>query len=271
MRECAARGHVVRAAHRRADEAARAFPGAEVAAFDFLDRATWPVALDGCDGILLVRPPPIADMGATLNPFVDAAYAAGVRYIVFVSVARADQMKWVPHRKVELHLIESGSAWTILRPGFFAQNLADAYRRDIAEDARLYVPAGHGRVAFLDVHDIATVAAHVFDAPEAHRGAVHTLTGPEAITFDEVARILSDVLARPIRYEPASIAGYAHHLRRHRNMPWMQILVQTILHVGLRRGDAEQVEPTVAQITGRPPGSLRDYVERDAALWQPAT
>jgi uncharacterized protein YbjT (DUF2867 family) len=269
-RACVERGLEVRVSHRDPAALAAPFPGLEAARLDFLDRSSWGPALAGCDAVFLLRPPPIGDMKATLDPFIDAAYAAGVEHVVFLSVAGADRMKWVPHHEVEQHLLASGRGWTVLRPGFFAQNLAEAYRRDVLEDGRLHVPAGAGRVAFLDVRDIGAVAARVFAAPERFRGQALTLTGPEAVTFDQVAGLLTEALGRPVRYQAASIPGYAWHLRRHRGLPWMQIVVQTILHVGLRRGDAEQVDPTVEAVLGRPPLPLKGYIERSAAAWRPA-
>ena len=269
VRECLAAGLLVRAGDRSAGAAAGqpASPNLQSVKLDFLDRATWAPALADCGLLFLLRPPPIGDMTQTLIPFVDAAYAAGVQHIVFLSVAGADRMKWVPHRKVELHLISTGTRWTLLRPGFFAQNFEDAYRRDIVEDQRLFVPAGEGRVAFIDVRDVGAVAARVFANTVAHEGQALTLTGPTALTFFEAAAVLSSTLGRPIRYEPASIAGYAWHLRRRRAMPWMQIVIQTVLHVGLRRGDAEKAEPTVEALLGRPARSLADYARDSARAW----
>ena len=267
-RECAARGLAIRVADRDPNRLAETLPRHETVKLDFLDRATWRSALDGCDQLFLLRPPPIGDMEATLLPFVDAAYASGVGHIVFLSVAGADRMKWVPHRKVELYLMAKAQGFTLLRPGFFAQNLKDAYRRDIVEDDRLFVPAGEGRVAFLDVRDAGAVAARVFEEPTAFQGHALTLTGPEALTFDDVAALLSTALGRVVRYEPASIPGYAWHLRRRRSMPWMQVVIQTVLHVGLRRGDAERVEPTVERVLGRPPLALADYIARAADTWR---
>jgi len=266
--ECAQRGLTVRVAGRSEVALQARFPAFESVLFDFLDRATWAGALEGCDAVFLLRPPPLGDMDATLNPFVDAAYAAGVGHIVFLSVAGADRMKWVPHRKVELHLESTGQAWTVLRPGFFAQNLKDAYRRDIVEDGRLYVPAANGKVAFLDVRDAAEVAAQIFENPSAFRQKALTLTGPEAITFVRVAELLSVALGATIRYEPASVLGYVWHLRTKRKLSWMQVIVQTVLHVGLRRGDAEGVEPTVEQLLGRPPRAMSDYIAREANVWR---
>lgn len=265
---CAGLGLTVRATDRAEEKVRAQFPLLEAAALDFFDRRTWAPALDGCDYVFLLRPPPVGDMKTTLCPFLDLAYASGVKHVVFLSVARADEMKWVPHRKVELHLMKSAGAWTVLRPGFFAQNLQDAYRRDIVEDDRIYVPAARGRVAFIDVADIGAVAAHILAEPAPHTGKFHTLTGPTAITFDEVVGTLSAVLERPIRYDAASIAGYAWHLHNKRGLSLTQVTIQTILHVGLRSGDAERVEPTVRNLLGREPRGMPQYIRDSAAIWR---
>lgn len=267
-RACGERGLGVRVADLDLAALARRFPTSESARLDFLDRATWAPALAGCDAVFLLRPPPLGDMESTLCPFVDAAYAAGAKHIVFLSVAGAERMKWVPHRKVELHLAAAGTAWTVLRPGFFAQNFQDAYRRDIVEDARVFVPAGAGRVAFIDVRDVGAVAARVFTDPDRFAGQALILTGPEAVTFTEAAATLSDVLGRRVRYEPAGIPAYAWHLRRRRRLPWMQVVIQAVLHAGLRRGDAEKVEPTVERLLGRRARTLGEYARDAVDSWR---
>ena len=268
VRELRARGALVRVGGRGA--ARKALDGdasVEHVAFDFHDPSTFAPAADGCSAVFLIRPPAIADVRSTLNAFVDAARARGVEHVVFLSVAGAGKNKLVPHHAVEAHLAARVDGWTVLRPGFFAQNLGDAYRRDIVEDGRLYVPAGRGRVAFIDTRDIAQVAALALCDPARHTGKAYTLTGPEAVTFDDAAAILSRALGRSIRYAPASVAGYALHLRR-RGLPAGQIAVQTILHVGLRFGQAEAVDPTLAALLGRPGGTLAEYVRDHAATWR---
>ena len=259
VRALRARGASVRAAGRSAE-------GPDAVALDFADRSTWGAALGGADALFLMRPPAIADVEATLIPFARAAREAEVGQIVFLSVAGAERSRWVPHRKVEDHLIAEGAGHTILRPGFFAQNLQDSYRLDIREDHRLYVPAGRGRVAFLDLRDLGEVAAEALTDPAAHRGAAYHLTGPEAVTFAEVAGTLSEALGRPIRYEPASVPGYARHLRA-RGLPWPAVGIQTYLHVGLRFGQAEAVDPTLADLLGHPPRNLCAYVAEHRAVW----
>ncbi len=238
-------------------------------ALDLSDPTTWDAALGGVSAVFLLRPPAIADIDATLAPFIAAARAAGVRHILFLSVAGAERNRFLPHSAVERALIAGPRDWTLLRPGFFAQNLEDAYRRDIAEDDRLYVPAGRGRVAFVDLRDVGDLAARILAAPEPHLGQAYTLTGPVAATFTEVAEALSAAAGREIRYRPASILGYARHLRR-RGAPWGLVAVQTYLHVGLRFGQAEAVDPTLSRLLGHPARSIFDYVRDHPALWAAA-
>ncbi len=246
---------------------AQRFPGTESARLDFLDPGTFRPALANCQAVFLLRPPPIARMKPTLNALIDCAAEAGVRHIVFSSVQGADTNKVVPHHRVERHLMASGLGWTILRPGFFAQNLTDAYRADIRDDHRLYVPAGQGLVAFIDVKDLGEVAAQVFENPAAHQGKGYTLTGPRAVSFVEVAALLTDALGTVIQYQPASVLGYVRHLRRH-GLPVPQIAVQTILHLGLRKGDSETVDPTIGSLLGRPATDLSAFIERNVPAWQ---
>lgn len=238
----------------------------EAVVLDYDAHETFADAVKGCDSVFLVRPPSIACMESTLLPFIDAAVESGVKHIVFLSCAGAGTNKLVPHHAVEKHLAARGASHTLLRPGFFAQNLGVAYRKDIAEEGRLFLPAGRGRVAFVDIRDVAEVAAIILDNPLAHRNAAYDCTGPEAFSFEETARLMSDVVRRPIRYEPASIAGYVRHLHL-RGLPLAQIAVQTVLHVGLRFGQSEKIDPTLERLLGRRPRTLATYVRESAALW----
>lgn len=241
-------------------------PDVAVRPLDFNRPETYRAAVEGVKGLFLLRPPPIADVDATLNVLVDEAARAGVEHVVFLSVIGADRQSWVPHFRVERHLERSRVAWTFLRPGFFAQNCQDAYRRDIQEDGRLYVPAGRGRVSFVDVRDVAEVAVRAF-ADASLRNQALELTGPEAITFQETAALLGEVLSRPIRYVPASIPGYLLHLLRRRGMSLGQAAIQTVLHVGLRFGNGAKVTDAIPRILGRPARTMAEYVRDHRDLW----
>ncbi len=266
-----ARGLNVLAADRDERRAAKIFGGnIATTALDFLDPSTWSPAVSGVAHMFLMRPPAIADVRKSLNPFVDFARQQGVDHVVFLSVAGAEKNSIVPHRKVEDHLRTRGDHYTLLRPGFFAQNLDSAYRLDIVNDDRIYVPAGKTQpVNWIDVRDIAEVAALILQSPELHRGAAYTLTGPGAVPWVEVTSALSSVLGRPIRYEPASVLGYIRHLRR-RGLPLGAVAVQTVLHFLLRFGQGATTDPALERLLGRPGRSIRDYIQDHAGLWAQA-
>lgn len=267
VRALLARGEAVRAAGTRPTVIRDRFGDAvEPVHLDFRDPSTFDAAAAGCRALFLLRPPPISKVGPTLNRFVDAARASGVGQVVFLSVAGAEQNRMVPHHGVETHLQERGGDYTILRPGFFAQNLQDAYCRDIVEDRRIYVPAGRARVAFVDLRDVAQVAASALLDPAPHRGQGYTLTGPAAHSFEEVAQSLTRETQTEIAYVPASWPGYMWHLRT-RGLPMPQILVQTVLHVGLRFGQAEEIDPTLERLLGVPARTVVDYIRDHRDRW----
>lgn len=269
VRVLSAKGHSVRAAGPSLSALRAAHgDGVEAARLDFCDQSTFQEALAGSSGLFLVRPPAIAEVKSTLLPFIDAAVNSGVQHVVFLSVIGAGENPLVPHYQVEQHLRSKVEGYTFLRPGFFSQNLGSAYRDDIASDGKLFVPVAHGRIAFVDIRDVAEVAAVVFADPAAHRGKAYTLTGPEAVSFEEVAELLSEVLGRRIKYEPASVVSFVRHLHD-RGLPLSQVAVQTVLHVGLRYGQAEHVDPTLEQLLGRRGHTVERYVRDHHNLWRP--
>ena len=267
MRALRARGRLVRGADLSVS-AIRAMhgDGIETVVLDYEVHETFAAALKGCGAVFLVRPPAIACMESTLLPFIDAAVVAGVKHIVFLSCAGAATNKLVPHHAVEKHLAARGVGHTLLRPGFFSQNLGVAYRSDIAEDGRLFLPAGRARVAFVDIRDVAEAVAIILDDPAMHESASYDCTGPEALSFEEAARLMTEVVGRPIRYEPASIAGYVRHLHVS-GLPLAQVAVQTVLHVGLRFGQSGKIDATLERLLGRRPRTLATYIRESVELW----
>lgn len=267
VRTLLSRGGLIRAVDDSA-QSVRATHGSsvEVGALDWSDRSTFKGALEGCEGVFLVRPSHISNMETTLIPFLDAAVERGVKHIVFLSVLGAATNELIPHRIVESHLAACGVRHTVLRAGFFAQNLGVVYRDDIATEARLFLPGGRGRVAFVDTRDIAELAAMIFADPASHIDATYTCTGNEALSFEETARLMTDIVSRPIRYEAASLAGYVRHLHL-QGVPLAEIAVQTVLHVGLRTGPLEQVDTTLERLLGRKPRSLATYIRENVSLW----
>ena len=84
--------------------------------------------------------------------------------------------------------------------------------------------------------------------------------------FEQAAAVLTSELGRPIRYQPAKILAYVRHLAG-QGLPKTQVLVQTVLHTGLRRGQAQTVDPTLARLLRRPPLTLAQYVHDHRSTW----
>lgn len=237
----------------------------EAVTFDFTDKDTFHSAFEGVESMFLMRPPQISDVKRIIYPALDAAQAAGVKHVVFLSLIGIEKAKFVPHYKVEEYLVRSGMTWTFLRCSFFMQNLNTTHRQEIREKSEIFIPVGNAKTSFIDVSDIAEVAVNALSIT-AHQNKAYDLTGPEAIDYWQAAQILSEVLDRKITYRNPSLF---HFLMTHlqRGTPFMFALVMTGLYLSSRNGMAEQVTVEVERITGQKPKTFRQYVQAHKAEW----
>lgn len=246
---------------------ARFGDGVEAVALDFTDPATWEQAYAGVRQVFLMRPPHLGKPRTEMLPSLEAAKAAGVEHVVLLSLQGAEHNSVVPHHALEVWLRESGLSWTFVRAAFFMQNLTTTHLIDVRDHDTVMVPAGGGATAFVDVHDVAAVAAGALLEPERHRKAAWTPTGPEALTYAEIATTLTDVLGRPIRYPRPGLVRYARHARRHLRMPWGMVAVTCAIYTMARLGRAGGLTDDVRTVTGRAPVSFREFAEREAPRW----
>ena len=222
---------------------------------------------DGADGILLVRPPQIGDVESLMFPFLRAARQAGVTRIVFLSLLGAQWLPFLPHRKLEKEIQRLGFDYTFIRAGFFMQNLEDVFREFIRDEDELPVPAGESRTSFVDARDLGEAAARLLLTSGPTPTAVR-LTGAQALTYHDVARVLSEALARKISYtKPTSRAFEA----RAAEAGWDRnyITVVSRLFITVRLGMARKVTNDLEQLLGRPARHLEEYVADRKELWQP--
>ena len=179
--------------------------GFETVEGDFDRPETLDAALEGVERALLLTPPSPKTFEFQRD-FIEAAKRAGVRRVVKFSAFGADASapegfgKW--HGQAEDYLKASGLAWTMLRPNFFMQNLL-GQARQIAAEGRIYQPVGDASASFIDVRDIASVAARAL-VEDGHEGEAYVLTGPEALSYAEVAAKLSEAAGREVTYVPIS-------------------------------------------------------------------
>jgi len=266
-----AAGVPVRAAVRDPDVASAslaASPGLEYVRFDFHDPGTFS-AFEGVERMFLLRPPAIADVKGVIGPALDAARERGVRHVVFLSIQGAERNRFVPHHKIEAYLRSSGMDWTFIRAAYFMQNLSTTHASDILERDEIFIPAGRrSRTAHVDARDVAAVAA-VALTTDGHVGRAYTPTGPTALTYDECAAILSDVLGRTIQYADPNPIRYWRHMRQ-QGMARGMVAVTLGIYIAARLGLAAGLTDDVAAVTGRAPLGFRQFAEDSRAAWEPA-
>lgn len=260
----AADGHEVVAAVRRPD--ADGLPsGAESVHFDFTEPSTYAPALDGADGLFLMRPPAISDAERFVNPVVDAAERVGMEHVAFLSVLGAERNPFLPHRATEKRLEASPLGFTLLRASNFMQNLAEQNAADIRERDEVYVPAGGGRVSYVDARDVGGAAAVALgEGGRAQRA--RDLTGPEAIDHFAVAQALSDALGRRIDYtRPGALEFIWRKLSEGEPLPF--VLVMTGIYTVARLGLAARVTGDLPATLGRPATTFSTFAADYRDVW----
>ena len=208
-------------------------------------------ALEGVDTVFMVSGHEAADRLDQHRSFVDAAVTAGVRQMVYLSFVGASATSGFTlgrdHGATEDHIRASGLDWTFVRDNFYAEVLpmfAD-------DEGVIRGPAGTGRVAAVSQRDVGAVVAHVLQDPREHSGRTYDLTGPEALTFAEVAATMSQITGRPYRFVDETLEE-ARASRAHFGAPDWQVDAWVSTYTAIRDGELEHVSGDVDRLLGRP-------------------
>jgi uncharacterized protein YbjT (DUF2867 family) len=256
LAEVAGSGEKHRALYRSKEEAARAPEGTEAVVADFSEKASLARALQGVESVYLVCSP-IPELVQLEGNVIEASEAAGVRRIVLNSALGAgDCQKSFPswHRSVEDKLKTTKIAYCILRPNSFLQNLITYYAPSIRAQGAFYGAMGNSRTSYVDVRDIAAVAAQALRSNE-HDGKTYELNGPEALTCAEVAERISRYAGVAARYVdiPAEAQGQA---MRDQGMPEWQVTALLELQEYYTGGQGGALDGVLQGLLGRPPVTI---------------
>ena len=237
----------------------------ETVKFDFLDSSTFDKALDGVEGIFLVRPPKLANPEKDMVPFLKAAKENGVKKIVFISLLGVEKNPVVPHRKIEKMIKELGVAYCFLRPSFFMQNLNTNHEEEIRDRDELFIPVGKAKTSFVDTRDIALAAAITL-TEDKYNNQSFTLTGSEAIDYYEVGNILSEVLSRRIKYKNPGFLEFRKY-RIQRGTPKNFANVMMFLYIMTKLGTAKYITKDLEEIIKKKPTLFKEYAKDHKSFW----
>ena len=227
--------------------------------FDWDDRTTWGPALEGVSAAYVCFAPDLAVPGAsaTVGALAERAVASGVRRLVLLS-GRGEEEAQASERALQA----AGAEWTILRASWFAQNFSESFLREPVLAGEVALPVGDVPEPFVDVEDIAEVAA-VALTEDGHAGRLYELTGPRALTFAEAVAEIGRATGRPIRLTTVSIEEHLASLAESRVPDDVAGLI-AYLFTEVLDGRNVATADGVQRALGREPRDFRDYA-RDAA------
>ncbi|SFA78034.1 MULTISPECIES: SDR family oxidoreductase [unclassified Bacillus (in: firmicutes)] len=235
--------------------------GVELIHADLLVPSSLKEAMKGIEKVFFATPF-VPNMVELSSHIIQAAKEAGVKHLVKISGAGAEleaitMAKW--HRTIEKEIEQSGIAYTFLRPNSFMQNIVNFSSHTIRDHGAFYAPIGDGEIAMVDARDVANVANHVL-TEEGHENKAYYLSGPEAISYHEIANILSDVTGKSIKYVDVP-AESARQSMLDAGMPAETVDALVELYHINKIGYTAEVSNTVEEIIGQKATSFETFAK----------
>jgi uncharacterized protein YbjT (DUF2867 family) len=228
--------------------------------FDWDDPATYAAAVAGVEAVHLLPPQGDPDPLPRVEAFLAEAREAGVRRVVLLS-SSAIEAGDSGLGEVHAALAASWPEWGVLRPSWFMQNFTGHHQQAerIREHGEIVTATGDGRIAFVDVADIAAVGVHALTAAESPQAGL-LVTGPEALSYDEVAATVSRVSGRTVRHRKVAEPAVAQWLTEE-GVPAQFATMLAAMDAALATGAGDVVSEVVERSTGRAPRSFKDLAE----------
>ena len=235
--------------------------------FDWRDPKTFEPAVRGVAGIYLVSPVMRVDFAGVVSRFLDEAERVRVRHITYLSAYGADHAPpEMALRAVELDLASRSSfSHSILRPAWFMQNFSESFLEPVNDE--IAVPCGTGAEAFVSAEDIASVAVATLGSPEQHAGRAYAPTGPDALTLEETARLISIAVGRRIAYRDIDRNAWLNAMIN-AGVPaeygeMLRSLTETVAS-----GHGSRPNGDVLMTTGAAPTRFEEFAVKTAPAWR---
>lgn len=172
-----------------------------------------------------------------------------------------------PHHKIEKYIERTGLPYCHIRPSFFMQNISGVHAFEIKHFDRLVVPVKNALTSFVDAEDIGELTAKILTEPEKHQNKSYSITGPEAIDYWQVEKILSKELGRKIIYtnpRPSLALKYWKHIR---GLEPEYATVMGMLYMMTRMGTAKKVTSAFEEVVGKKPQTFQQFVKKNINAW----
>jgi uncharacterized protein YbjT (DUF2867 family) len=216
--------------------------------FDWHEPATYAPALGGVEAVYLTGPGSSSDYSPLLSDFLAEAGRAGVQRVVLLSARAAIFQPEGIVARAERAVAESPVSWTILRPSWFAQNFTEGIF--IPRDDTVTAPVGDGLEPFIDVADIAAVAAVTLTGDQ-YAGQTIDLSGPEAMTFAEAVAVIAEHAGRNLRFVAADPGDFAREMSE-AGMTDLYVAWRMAMFEGIRDRRDAFLSDGVERVLGRP-------------------
>lgn len=235
--------------------------------FDWQQPESASRAFDGVDAVYIVAPTNTSDHGAVVLPILDIARSRGVRRFVLLSASSLEaggQMMGQIHAYLKDNVLE----WTVLRPTWFLQNFShQQHQNTIRQENAIFSATGSGRVGFIDASDIARSAVSALLEDQSwNRDFI--LTGPETLSYTDVASKLSGILGRTIRHVNLDVDQLAE---RYRAGGLDKEYAQTLASMDkwIEAGNEDRVTDGVLVLTKQTPISADVFIRENRQRWLP--
>ncbi|WFR61501.1 ergot alkaloid biosynthesis protein [Paenibacillus amylolyticus] len=235
--------------------------------FDWYDSETYAPALKNVNHVYLVVP--VLDMNPenVMVPFIKEALWSGVKRFVLLGSASVNEDGPI-FGEVHQYLKAHAPEWAVLQPSYFMENFTEGpHRETMKQLGKIYSATGKGRIGFVSADDIAAVAFRALTDVIPHN-TEHMITGPETMSYGQVANIVSRLLDRSIQHESLSDDELKSSMIQ-AGMPEDYATALAGLDIAIREeGREDQVTNTVLKVTGNSPISMEQFVQNHRAVWK---